>query len=100
MRTVLIVIVAIILTLGSAGVVSRTDERAMYGWEGPVEQNWQARELAGWPAPYLADSPNTSVIHQVGPEDDFRAGPFVATLSFWLLLTLTAARFLDALRRR
>ena len=64
----------------------------MYGHEGPLEQNWLPRELAGWPAPYIADSPNTSVIQQIGPEDDFRPGPFVASFSFWLLLTLGLGR--------
>jgi hypothetical protein len=66
----------------------------MYGHEGSMEENLQPREVAGWPAPYLADSPHTSVTHQVGIEDDFRAGPFVATFSFWLLISLAVARLI------
>ena len=58
---------ALFLTAASLWVPSRSDERAMYGHEGPLEQNWLSRELAGWPAPYLADNPNTSVPHQIGP---------------------------------
>lgn len=68
----------------------------MYGFEGPVEQNLLVRELAGWPAPFLADSPNTSVPHQIGLEDDFRTGPLVASYSFWYLLV----QFIDRVLRR
>jgi hypothetical protein len=66
----------------------------MYGHEGPFEQNWRPRKLAGWPAPYLADSPNKSVPHQLGPEDDFRPGPFLGMLSFWQLISLAASPLL------
>jgi hypothetical protein len=88
---------ACILTLMSAMIHSSTDEYAMYGNLGPPDQNWQPRELAGWPAAFLADSPDTSVIHKIGIEDDFRPGAFVATLSFWYLVSLlldrTASKF-------
>lgn len=86
-------ILALAITIGTGSISSYTDEKAMYGHEGPVEQNWLPREVAGWPAPFLADSPHTSVIHKIGVEDDFRPGPFVASLSFWFLLVLAAARF-------
>ena len=66
----------------------------MYGHEGPVEQNLKPRKVAGWPAPYMADNPNTSVIHKIGVEDNFRTGPFIATFSFWLLVCLSFARLL------
>lgn len=82
---------ALLLTIASAWIPSRTDERAQYGSEGPPEENWLPRELAGWPAPYLADNPNTSVPHNVGLEDNFRPGPFVATLSFWVLVSVLVA---------
>jgi hypothetical protein len=72
----------------------------MYGYEGPVEQNLLPRELAGWPAAYIADSPNTSVIHQIGPEDNFRPGAFVATLSFWFLTVSCAASLIRKARRK
>jgi hypothetical protein len=62
-----------------------------------MEENVQPREVAGWPAPYLADSPHTSVIHKIGIEDDFRAGPFIATFSFWLLVNLAIARMMRRL---
>jgi hypothetical protein len=81
-RTASTLLLALSLTVASVWMPSQTDERAIYGHEGPLEQNWLPRKLAGWPAPYLADNPNTSVPHQIGPEDDFRLGPFVATLSF------------------
>jgi hypothetical protein len=87
-------IAALILTIASAWINPPTDERALYGHEGSTKENLQPREVAGWPAPYLADSPHTSVIHQVGVEDNFRAGPFVASLSFWLLVSLVVARLI------
>jgi len=89
--------VAFLLTIGTAAVNPLTDEKAMYGTQGPPGENWKARKVAGWPAAYLADSPSTSVIHQVGIEDEFRSGPAVATLSFWYLVALAAAR---ALRKK
>lgn len=61
----------------------------MYGHEGKITQNWLPRKVAGWPAPFIADNPNTSVIHNVGVEDVFRLGPFIATLSFWFLFVST-----------
>jgi hypothetical protein len=91
-RTASTLLLALTLTVGSLWFSTHTDERAMYGHEGPAEQNWLPRKLAGWPAPYLADNPNTSVPHQIGPEDDFRPGPFVATLSFWLLVSLATLK--------
>ena len=65
----------------------------MYGWEGPPELNWKPRQVAGWPAPFIADSPHTSVTQQVGIEDTFRPGSFAATFSFWLLLVLSTLRY-------
>jgi hypothetical protein len=85
---------ALVFTIASAWITPPTDERAMYGHDGPIEETLQPREVGGWPAPYMADSPNTSVIHQVGVEDDFRAGPFVATFSFWLLVSLAVTRLI------
>lgn len=88
MRTLVAVVIALMLTMASAWINPPTDERAMYGHEGLLEQNLLPRKVAGWPAPFIADSTVTSVIHQIGVEDDFRAGPFIATWSFWLMLVL------------
>jgi predicted cobalt transporter CbtA len=71
----------------------------MYGHEGPIEQNLQPREVAGWPAPYLADNPHTSVIHKIGIEDNFRVGSFIATFSFWFLVSLAVARIMKRFGR-
>ena len=100
MRSILAFGTALLLTVASAWAPIRTDERAMYGFEGPLEQNWLPRELAGWPAPYLADNPNTSVPHRVGPEDNFRPGPFLGTMSFWMLVSFAILRTVGGLRRR
>ena len=95
-RRILGVVVAIVTALGIAGattaVTTVSSEHAMYGWEGPVEQNWRPRELGGWPAPFLADSPDTSVPHQLGLEDDFRFWGFVATWSFWYVVVAAIGR--------
>lgn len=89
---------ALLLTATSAWISPSTDERAMYGFEGPLEQNWLPREVAGWPAPFLADSPNTSVIHKVGLEDDFRPGPLLGTLSFWFVVVLAISRLFRSIK--
>jgi hypothetical protein len=86
------IVAAFVITAGTAWINPATDERAMYGMEGLPEENWKPRKVAGWPAPYVADSPHTSVLHQIGVEDVFRPGPFVATLSFWYLVSLAAFR--------
>ena len=90
---------ALLLTLFTAWIHPPTDERTMYGTEGLPEENWKSRKVAGWPAPYLADNPNTSVINKVGIEDVFRPGPFVATMSFWYLVILAALRVFTSGRR-
>lgn len=86
-------LLALVISVATAWINPTTDERTMYGHEGPLELDWLPREVAGWPAPYLADNPATSVIHDVGVEDVFRPGPFVATLSFWLLIVSAMGRF-------
>ena len=98
-RPILIATAAALLTCASAMIHPTSDERAMYGFEGPLEQNWLPRVVAGWPAPFLADSPDTSVPHQIGPEDHFRPGPFLADLGFWAVVTLGALKIWRWLRR-
>ena len=92
-RTLSSLLLALAITIATAWINPVTDERTMYGHEGPLEYDWLPREVAGWPAPYLADDPGTSVIRDVGVEDVFRPGPFVATLSFWFLIVSAAGRF-------
>ena len=85
LKAILTVTMALVISLATVGITVPTDERAMYGHEGPLDRNLQSREVGGWPAPFLADSPHTSVPHKLGAEDNFRPGSFVGTLSFWLL---------------
>lgn len=99
LRPILVATCALLLTSASTVIHPTSDEMAMYGFEGPLEQNWLPRELAGWPAPFLADSGETSVPHQIGPEDDFRPGPFVADLAFWALVVLGLMRGWRLMRR-
>lgn len=98
LKHVLRFVAAFMIALATAAINPPTDERTMYGMDGTIEENWRPREVGGWPAPYLADSPNTSVLHQVGIEDVFRPGPFIATLSFWYLVVLGAGAILRRLR--
>jgi hypothetical protein len=98
-KAILVAAVALLLTCASAVIRPATDERAMYGFEGPLEQNWLPRLVAGWPAPFLADSPDTSVPHQIGPEDHFLPGPFLADLGFWAVVTWGALKIWRWLRR-
>lgn len=65
-----------------------------------MEQNWLPREVAGWPTPYLSDNPNTAVIHDLGVNDNFRAGSFIATLSFWFIIVSVWRRFVLWVRRK
>jgi hypothetical protein len=94
LRRILPYLAGFFLAIGSLWINPATDERTMYGHEGPMEENLQPREVAGWPAPYLADNPHTSDNHKLGVEDNFRAGPFIATVSFWLLVSLGTARMI------
>lgn len=100
MTKLTVAVAALLLTCASVFIQPASDERAMYGFEGPLEQNWLPRELAGWPAPFLADSGETSVPHQIGPEDHFRPGPFVADLAFWAMVVLGVMRVWRFFRRQ
>ncbi|WP_333840319.1 hypothetical protein [Novosphingobium sp.] len=93
---------ALAVAIATIWIHPPTHERAMYGTEGVLHDNLQAREVGGWPMPYLADNPGISVPHRLGIEDDFRPGAFVATFSFWLIVTsalAVIARRLAAARR-
>jgi hypothetical protein len=78
-------LLALLMTLLSALIQDTTVEVASYGGEGPVSEYLYPRPVAGWPAPFLADNPATSVIQQIGVEDDFRPWSFVADIAFWYL---------------
>ncbi|WP_242416487.1 hypothetical protein [Sphingomonas panni] len=91
---------ALAISLATIWIEPSTDERAMYGTEGPTYGNWLPRKVAGWPAPFLADDVDVSVPHEIGPEDLFRPGPFLGTLSFWLLVVAAADAFLRTIFRR
>jgi hypothetical protein len=96
-------LLAFAVSVATAWINPETDERALYGSEGAIEHNWLPRAVAGWPAPFLADKPGTSVIHKVGVEDIFRPGPFVATLGFWFVVISaiqTSVALLVRVRRR
>lgn len=81
---------ALLVTLLTVTIHDTTSEVASYGGEGALSEYLYPRPVGGWPAPFLADSPGTSIILQVGIEDQFRLGPFIASLAFWYLV-LSAA---------
>ncbi|WP_294357960.1 hypothetical protein [uncultured Sphingomonas sp.] len=75
------------LAVTSLSVVVQDDRGnvASYGSEGGLSQV-QPRIEGGWPAPFLADDPATSVPHKLGAEDVFRPGSFIADTAFWYLI--------------
>lgn len=90
---------ALVLSGATVWIHPATDEKALYALEGSLDQNHLPREVAGWPAPFLADDPGTSVIHKIGVEDVFRPGSFIATWCFWLVV-VSAMRRLGRLTRK
>ena len=82
-------------------VVQRSDtEVAAYGSEGSIEEQVRPRIVGGWPAPFLADSPATSVPCKLGMEDDLRLGALIADIALWYLLLEIVARLARMARRR
>lgn len=55
----------------------------------------------GWPAPFLYDTPGVSVEWKLSiGEDDFRPGPYMANLAFYLLTLLVVDAGATAILRR
>lgn len=95
MRYLLLLIAALILSLGSSSLERRGPDQGVYcaiGKVNGVDVYCPKPKLnGGWPAPYLFDRPGTSIEWQLGFfEDDFRLWPFVADVSFYLLLLMGA----------
>lgn len=56
---------------------------------------------AGWPAPFLFDTPGVSREGQLAfVEDEFRAAPFTATVAFYFLVLSGLVNLVFSLRRR
>ncbi len=91
---------ALAISVATAFLPYRSDELVAYGSEGQVEQNVQRREVAGWPAPFLADDPDTSVPHRIGPEDTFSVGLFAITVAFWFVTLCLLDKVTMSIRRR
>ena len=94
------VLISIILSICSLQIQPSTSETAEYGNMGSDAENWQPRLVAGWPAPFIADIPTISVPRQIGLEDEFRSSAFLATFSFWLLMTTVVIVTFCSFRRR
>jgi hypothetical protein len=77
------------ITVASVNVQGTDDEQASYGnMCGPMSDQDCNEPLlkAGFPFAYLADSPATSVHHQLGIEDDFRPLSYAADVGFYMAL--------------
>ena len=51
LRSILSLLLALAITIATAWINPPTDERTMYGHEGPAEQNWLPRDVASLPGP-------------------------------------------------
>lgn len=79
-------VVVAVLACGSAGgtlAVQRSELRVVGDACPPAPDNpdglcYEPLPTAGWPFPFLYDSPGTSVRGQLGVEDDFRPHWFLA----------------------
>ena len=94
------VFLAFVLSMFSLQIRPTTSEYAEYSNVGSPAENWRPRLVAGWPAPFVADVPSSSVPRQIGPEDEFRFGAFLGTFSFWLLVTLFFGSLVRFFNRR
>lgn len=102
-RTAIISLAALFAALGSTIVQQHGPDYALtcgVGVIGGVEVTCPKPVLsAGWPAPWLYDSWDTSVTNQIGVEDDTRFGPLAATYAFWWLVAALLARLVRPRRR-
>jgi len=101
-----LVVVVAVLACGSAGgtlAVQRSVVRVVGDACPPAPDNpdglcYEPLPTAGWPFPFLYDSPGTSVRGQLGVEDDFRPRWFLADAA--ILGVLPAALAFLVTRRR
>ena len=105
MRHLVLLAVAVVLALGSSSLQRRGPDQGVYcaiGKVNGVDVYCPKPKLnGGWPAPYLFDREGVSVEWQLGFfEDDFRTSPFVADVSFYLLLLLIVESATRRLRNR
>ena len=105
MRHLVLLAVAVVLALGSGSLQRRGPDQGVYcaiGKVNGVDVYCPKPKLnGGWPAPYLFDREGVSVEWQLGFfEDDFRTWPFVADVSFYLLLLVIVESATRRLRNR
>ena len=105
MRHLVLLAAAVVLALGSGSLQRRGPDQGVYcaiGKVNGVDVYCPKPKLnGGWPAPYLFDREGVSVEWQLGFfEDDFRTWPFVADVSFYLLLLVIVESATRRLRNR
>jgi len=90
-------VVAIILALVSVKIERLGPEQASYGNLCGPEQNEQCYQpvlKGGFPFAYMVDDPATSVLRQLGPEDDLLMGPLLVDICLYFALLLLAIQLL------
>jgi len=105
MRRLVLLTAAICLALGSSLLQRRGPDQGVYcaiGKVNGVDVYCPKPKLnGGWPAPYLFYREGVSVEwHLAFFEDDLRAWPFIADVSFYLWLLLGADIAFRALRKK
>jgi hypothetical protein len=96
------------LTIGLAAgsvMVHRPVRRAVGSLCAPAGDDpsgmcFQRLPAGGWPFSFLYDNPGTSVLGQLGPEDDFKPGWFLLDAAIFGLLPTSGAVALRLRRRR
>jgi hypothetical protein len=102
LKPILALVFAAICALASARLERKGPDHGVYCALGKVDgYDIYCPELklsGGWPAPFLFDRPGISVEGKLSfIEDDFRFWPFLASVSFYLVLLLMLRRGLAQL---
>ena len=104
-KLVAIALGAIVLTIATSRIERLGPDQAVYcalGKSADGHQIWCPEPVlnAGWPAPYLYDTPGISVERQLHfVEDSLRTGPFLADSAFFALLLIGFYRIFSKLSK-
>jgi hypothetical protein len=104
MRYLILLVTALVLALGSSSAQQRGPDQGVYcaiGKVNGVDVYCPKPKLnGGWPAPYLFDREGVSVEWHLGFfEDDFRPWPYVADVSFYVLVLMSVGSASRGLRK-
>ncbi len=97
---------ALTLAIASSWIERYGPDQAVYcalGKSADGHEIWCPEPVlnAGWPAPFLYDTPGISVERQLSfMEDSFRSGPFLADSAFFALLLMAFSSLFSQLLSR